>query len=79
MKGNGVYRGLRTPRRQYLSEIVAEIPGGRVTVVQIAAETDLPLDDVSATLDEMTKKGYVMQDVLDNGVIAYEFPSIREE
>ena len=50
--------------------------GGRVTVVQIAAETDLPLDEVQTVLDSMTAKGYVAQEVLDTGVIRYDFPAL---
>ena len=50
--------------------------GGRVTVVQIAADTNLSLDEVSKLLDTMTVKGYVIQNILENGVIEYEFPQL---
>ena len=50
--------------------------GGRTTVVQISAETDLPLDEVQEALDRMTAKGYVSQEILDSGVIRYDFPSL---
>jgi class 3 adenylate cyclase len=50
--------------------------GGRVTVVQVASQTGLGLDEVQAALDRMTRKGYVVQEVNDNGVITYEFPSV---
>ena len=52
--------------------------GGRVTVVQVAAETDHPLDEIQSTLDTMTVKGYVSQEILDTGVIRYDFPSLLE-
>ena len=50
--------------------------GGHVTVVQLATRTGRSLDEVSAALDEMTAKGYVVQNILENGVIQYDFPSI---
>lgn len=50
--------------------------GGRVTVVQIAAHIGRPLDEVQQTLDTMTSKGYVIQEVLDTGIIRYDFPSL---
>ena len=53
--------------------------GGRVTVVQIAAHTGRPLDEVQTALDAMTRKGYVSQEVLETGVIRYDFPSLLPE
>ena len=50
---------------------------GRVTVVQVASRTSAPLDEIQQTLDAMTAKGYVSQNILDSGVIEYEFPSMR--
>ncbi len=50
--------------------------GGRVTVVQIAAETGHSLDEIQSTLDTMTSKGYVSQEILETGVIRYDFPSL---
>ena len=53
--------------------------GGRVTVVQIAAEANLTLDEASSVLDSMTKRGYVMQNILESGVIEYEFPAMIDK
>jgi class 3 adenylate cyclase len=50
--------------------------GGRVTVVQIAAHIGRPLEEVQSALDLMTARGYVSQEVLDSGVIRYDFPSL---
>lgn len=50
--------------------------GGRVTVVQMAAHLGCALDDVQAALDAMTSRGYVTQEVLDTGIIRYDFPSL---
>ncbi len=50
--------------------------GGTVTVVQAASEAKLPLDEVQQTLDRMTAKGYVTQNVRESGIIEYEFPSL---
>ncbi len=50
--------------------------GGRVTVVQVAAHIGRSLDEVQAALDAMTSKGYVTQEVLDTGIIRYDFPSL---
>ncbi|MFW5690015.1 MAG: hypothetical protein ACOC1U_10625, partial [Spirochaetota bacterium] len=50
--------------------------GGTLTVVQAAAETGMPLDEVQDALDRMTSKGYVQQNIRDSGVIEYEFPSL---
>ncbi|MBU8914253.1 MAG: adenylate/guanylate cyclase domain-containing protein [Spirochaetales bacterium] len=54
---------------------VARRLGGRVTVVQVAAETGHSLDEIQLTLDTMTSKGYVSQEILETGVIRYDFPS----
>ena len=50
--------------------------GGTVTVVQVAAEAQLTLDEVQQTLDRLTAKGYVSQEVRDSGIVVYEFPSL---
>lgn len=50
--------------------------GGRVTVVQIAAHVGHPLNEVQGTLDAMTSRGYVVQEVLNSGIIRYDFPSL---
>ncbi len=50
--------------------------GGTVTVVQIASAGELTLEEAQGTLDSMTAKGYVAQNITENGVIEYEFPSL---
>ena len=50
--------------------------GGRLTVVQAASVTQRPLDEVQETLEQMTAKGYVVQNVRDSGVMEFEFPSL---
>ena len=50
--------------------------GGRVTVVQIAAHIGRPLDEVQSALDLMTSRGYVSQEILESGIIRYDFPSL---
>ena len=50
--------------------------GGTVTVVQAASEAELSLDEVQQTLDRLTAKGYVAQNVRESGIIEYEFPSL---
>ncbi len=50
--------------------------GGRVTVVQLAAHVGRSLDEVESALDAMTSRGYVLQEVLDTGIIRYDFPSL---
>jgi class 3 adenylate cyclase len=53
--------------------------GGRVTVVQVAARTGHGLDDVQSALDSMSSKGYVSVEVLESGVVRYDFPSLLAE
>ena len=69
----------RKRRPQELEQRILESAsslGGRVTVVQIATQTGISLDEASAILDEMTKKGYLLQHILETGVLQYEFPSL---
>ncbi len=86
--GSGLYKLVRKrvrrrrearnrPRRleQEILHIAQEY-GGHVTVVQIATKLDASLDEVQQVLDNMTVKGYVSQNVLESGVIQYEFPAI---
>ena len=56
--------------------MAAKALGGRVTVVQIAAQIGRSLAEVETALDAMTSKGYVSQEILENGVIRYEFPEL---
>jgi hypothetical protein len=73
-------RYLRERPRELEQEVlrVAKQFNGRVTVVQVASHAQAPLDEIQRALDSMTARGYVSQNVMDNGVIEYEFPSIHE-
>lgn len=73
-------RQMRERPRELEREVLrlAKQFNGRVTVVQVASHTHAPLDEIQQTLDSMTARGYVSQNVMDNGVIEYEFPSIHE-
>ncbi|MEE8441524.1 MAG: adenylate/guanylate cyclase domain-containing protein [Spirochaetia bacterium] len=75
-------RGVRARRPAVLEREVLKAArelGGRVTVVQIAAETGHSLDEIQSTLDTMTVKGYVSQEILETGVIRYDFPSLLRD
>lgn len=65
----------RTLERTLLE--IARRAGGRLTVVQAASAAELSLDEVQETLDRMTSRGYVVQNIRDTGVIEYEFPSLE--
>jgi class 3 adenylate cyclase len=51
--------------------------GGRLSVMQMSAESSLSLDEAQNVLDEMAKRGYIGQEVDDNGLITYVFPELR--
>lgn len=79
VRGVAARRAAEKSRPQRLEQMVlraARDLGGRVTVVQIASHTDLAPDDAQETLDRMCAKGYVIQDILDNGTVIYEFPAL---
>jgi len=88
--GSGILRALkmlaRSERRRrerplQLERLLlqtAKRTGGTLTVVQAASETGIPLDEVQLTLDRMTTKGYVAQQIRESGIIEYEFPSLTE-
>ena len=48
--------------------------GGELSVVQLAAAAELPLDEARGVLESMTAKGYVTQEVTDTGLVKYRFP-----
>jgi hypothetical protein len=53
---------------------VAAGHGGNVTVLQIANETSLSIEEARTALDNMAKRGYVQLLVDENGILRYEFP-----
>jgi hypothetical protein len=72
-------RRYRAERPKELERTVLRLArelGGTVTVVQIASAGGLSLEEAQTTLDSMTAKGYVAQNITDAGVIEYEFPSL---
>jgi hypothetical protein len=72
-------RRYRAERPRQLEKTVLRLArelGGTVTVVQIASAGGLSLEEAQTTLDSMTAKGYVAQNITDAGVIEYEFPSL---
>ena len=50
--------------------------GGRLSVMQMSAESGMALDESQAVLDEMAKRGYIGQEIDDNGLITYVFPDL---
>lgn len=52
---------------------IAKKYNGRITVTQVALETDLSLEEAEKMLKDLVRKGYVNMNVNDNGVIIYEF------
>ncbi|MBN2737516.1 MAG: hypothetical protein JXR70_11085 [Spirochaetales bacterium] len=53
---------------------VASNNKGRLTVLELANETDLSIEEAKSALDQMAAKGYVELKVSENGLILYEFP-----
>ncbi len=64
-------------RARLEKEIVklAQRKGGRLSILEIVAETSMNTKEADAILEEMTVKGYVMMDVTDSGAILYTFPA----
>ena len=52
---------------------------GRLTVLQLASQTSLSIEDARTALDAMVKKGYVQLNVLETGVLQYEIPEFFSE
>ncbi|MFW5800139.1 MAG: NINE protein [Spirochaetota bacterium] len=55
---------------------LAKKNNGRLTVTQVAMETDLSLEKAEEHLQNMVKSGYVQLSISDNGVMVYEFLEI---
>ena len=64
----------KTIEREILQ--IARKFGGVGSVVQIASNTEVSLDEAEAALDRMAAKGYVSQHVRDDGSVEYEFPRL---
>jgi hypothetical protein len=63
------------PRARWTSELVklAAKKGGRLTVVEVIAETALAPDQVQAAFDEVCASGLAEPEVTESGLIVYAF------
>jgi len=52
---------------------LAERLGGKLSVLELAARTELSADESKEVLDEMYKKGLAEFDLMDNGTVLYAF------
>lgn len=68
-------------RSRLEKEIVklAQRKGGRLSILEIVAETSMNTQEADAIMEEMTVKGYVIMDVTESGGILYTFPGIVEK
>jgi hypothetical protein len=57
----------------------AEQEGGRVTVAEIAARCDLPVDDSKVALDRLVAQGVAELHVAERGVLVYIFPGFLSD
>lgn len=53
--------------------------GGRMTVMQFAAEAGLPMEDAERTLERLASRGHIGQDVEESGMVVYVFPDLTME
>ncbi len=51
--------------------------GGDVTVLQVASETGLSIDQSRKVLEDLVTEGVAQMNVDDEGVILYDFPELR--
>ncbi|RME53232.1 MAG: RDD family protein [Deltaproteobacteria bacterium] len=79
------YQSLSSPAtRSYarLEKRILELArkrGGRLTVVEVAMETDLILDEAKAFLERLVDRGYVEIEVSPSGMIVYRFFDLVHE
>ena len=52
---------------------LAQRKGGRLTVLEVAAETSVTLEEAEQLLNEMSVRGHVGMQVADDGAMIYEF------
>ncbi len=57
--------------KEILKLIVSK--GGRVTPLEIAAETDQSIKEVKAALDRLCYEGFGKLDITDDGILVYIF------
>ena len=51
---------------------------GQLTPLELAADSDLSLDDANNALEDIVRKGYANMKVTDEGNIIYEFPGFLQ-
>ena len=67
---------VRYRRQQNRIVRLAQERGGRLTVVEAAADTGLTVEEVEEVLKRMADGGYVEIEVTDSGLVVYCFPEI---
>ena len=77
-RGAGGADALR--RQTWESEILklAERRGGRLTVVEVVADTIIGAQDAEETLGAMVGRGMAEPEVTDGGLIVYRFPDVQQ-
>lgn len=72
--------GKKEKRTRQEKEIVAlaQRKGGRVSLLEIVAETSMGTEEADAILAEMMRNGHIGMDVTDHGEIVYVFPGIAQ-
>lgn len=56
---------------------IAQKRGGKLSVTQAVIDTGITFEEVEKTLNEMTKKGYVMiNNHHETGIIIYDFTEL---
>ena len=70
----------RGDRQNPDSEVLrlAERLGGRVTVVEVVAETGIGADAAEETLGGLVARGMAEPEVTDGGLVVYRFPDIEQ-
>lgn len=67
-------------RQTWESEILklAERKGGKLTVVEVVADTIIGAEDAEATLGILVGRGMAEPEVTDGGLIVYRFPDVEQ-
>jgi hypothetical protein len=79
-KGNFVRQREQLRLQTYESEILllAQRKGGKLTVVEVAAETGLDAPTADAALQSLAQQGVADIEVTDSGVLVYAFYDIQK-
>lgn len=65
-------------RQEKLVLDAARRRNGRLSVMQLSAESGMGLAEAQVVLDDMAKKGYIGQEIDENGLISYVFPELLD-